>query len=136
MWSKKNMLGCVSNRNKGMVSCCISMFGFWGYLLENDCYASLAGVLIQIQYGSVSRSRQLLRCMGTRLNFIEGGGREHYRFLSCCAKTVGSRQMKLCDFKYNYKGYHFKKLSVESNLRCCDGNAFVKEHLVEIVRFL
>ena len=42
--------------------------------MENDCYASLAGVLIQIQYGSVSRSRQLLRCMGTRLNLIEGGG--------------------------------------------------------------
>ena len=50
------------------------MFGFGGYLLDNDCYASLAGVLIQIQYGSVSRSRQLLRCMGTRLNFIEGDG--------------------------------------------------------------
>ena len=45
-----------------------------GYLLENDSYASLAGVLIQIQYCSVSRSRQLLRCMGTRLNLIEGGG--------------------------------------------------------------
>ena len=44
--------------------------------------------------------------------------------------------MKLCNFKYNYKGYHFKKLSVESNLRCRDGNDFVKERLVEIVRFL
>ena len=136
---KYYLLGCLSNRNKGMVSCCISMFGFWGYLLENDCHASLAGVLIQIQYGSVSRSRQLLRCMGTRLNLIEGGdsgGRGHYRFLSCCAKTVASRQMKLRDFKYNYKGYHFKRLLVESNLRCSDGNAFVKERLVEIVRFL
>ena len=121
-----------------MVSCCISMFGFRGYLLENDCYASLASVLIQIQYGSVYRSRQLLRCKGTRLNLIEGGGGGHYRFLSCCtcAKTVGSRQMKLCDFKYNYKGCHFKKLSVESNLRYSIGNAFVKERLVEIVRFL
>ena len=57
-----------------MVSCCISMFGFRGYLLENDCHASLAGVLIQIQHGSVCRSRQLLRCMGTRLNLIEDGG--------------------------------------------------------------
>ena len=73
MWSKENILGRLSNRNKGMVSCCISMFGFPGYLLENDCYASLARVLIQIQYGSVSRSRKLLRCMGTRLNLIEGG---------------------------------------------------------------
>ena len=42
--------------------------------MENDCFASLAGVLIQIQHGSVSRSRQLLRCIGTRLNLIEGGG--------------------------------------------------------------
>ena len=71
---RKYFLGCLSNRNKGMVSCCISMFGFREYLLENDCYASLAGVLIRIQYGSVSKSRQLLRCMGTRLNLIEGGG--------------------------------------------------------------
>ena len=74
MWSNENILGCLSNRNKGMVSYCISMFGFRGYLLVNDCYASLAGVLIQIQYGSVSRSRQLLRCMGTRPNRTEGGG--------------------------------------------------------------
>ena len=49
MWSKENILRCLSNRNKGMVSCCISMFGFRGYELKNDCYASLAGVLIQIQ---------------------------------------------------------------------------------------
>ena len=27
MWSKENILGCLSNRNKGMVSCCISMLG-------------------------------------------------------------------------------------------------------------
>ena len=46
MWSKENILGCLSNQNKGMVSCCISMFGFRGCLLENYCYASLAGVLI------------------------------------------------------------------------------------------
>ena len=31
-----------------------------GYLLDNDCYASLAAVLTQIQCGSVSRSHQLL----------------------------------------------------------------------------
>ena len=74
MRSKENILGCFSNRNKGTASCCISMFGCQGYLLDNDCYASLVGVLIQIQYGSVSRSHQLLRCMGTKLNLIEGGG--------------------------------------------------------------
>ena len=118
------------------------MFGFRGNLLENDCSASLAGVLIQIQYGSVSRGRQLLKCMGTRLYLIEGGGSGGgggqgtlQIFILLCQK-VGSRQLKLCDFKYNYKGYHFKKLSVESNIRCCDGNAFVKERLVEIVKFL
>ena len=41
---------------------------------------------------------------------VGGGGGGHCRLLSCCAKTVDSRQMKLCDFKNNYKGYHFKKL--------------------------
>ena len=50
------------------------MYGYRGYLLDNDCYASLAVVLTQIQYVSVSRSHQLLRCMGTRLNPIEAGG--------------------------------------------------------------
>ena len=71
MRSKENILGCLSNRNKGTVSCCISMFGCRGYLLDNDCYASLAFVLIQIQYGSVSRSHQLLRYLETRLYLIE-----------------------------------------------------------------
>ena len=101
MRSKENILGCFSNRNKGTVSCCISMFGCRGYLLDNDCYASLVGVLIQIQYGSVSRSHQLLRCMGTKLNLIEGGGGAPcapYRLLSCCAKTICSRLMKLYHF--------------------------------------
>ena len=74
MCAKENILGCLSNRNKGKVNCSISVFGCRGYLLDNDCYASLAVVLTQIQYGSVSRSHQLLRCMGTRLNPIEDGG--------------------------------------------------------------
>ena len=92
MWSKQNILGCLSNRNKGgMANCCISMFGFRGYLLENDCYASMAGVSIQIQYGSVSRSRQLLRCMGTRLNLMGGGGGDITDFCLAVPKrlTVG-----------------------------------------------
>ena len=50
------------------------MFGCRGYLLDNDCYASLPAVLTQIQYGSVARSHQLLRCMGTRLDPIKAGG--------------------------------------------------------------
>ena len=50
------------------------MFGCQGYLLDNDCYASLAAVLTQMQYGSVSRSHQLLRYMATRLDPIEAGG--------------------------------------------------------------
>ena len=70
MCSKENILGCLLNRNEGKVNCSVSMFGCRGYLLDNDCYASLAVVLTQIQYGSVSRSHQLLRCMGTRLNPI------------------------------------------------------------------
>ena len=61
------MLGCQSNQNKGKANCPISMFGCRRYLLDYDCFASLAVVLTQIQYGSVSRSQQLLRCMGTRL---------------------------------------------------------------------
>ena len=71
---RKYLLGCLSNRNKGKVNCSISMFGYRGYLLDNDCYASLAVVLTQIQYGYVSRSHQLLRSMGTRLNPIEAAG--------------------------------------------------------------
>ena len=74
MCSKENILGCLSNRNEGKINCSVSMFGCQRYLLDNDCYASLAVVLTQIQYGSVSRSHQLLRCMGTRLNPIEAGG--------------------------------------------------------------
>ena len=74
MCSKENMLGCLSNRNKGKVNCCISMFGCRGCLLDNDRYASLAAVLTRIHYGSVSRSHQLLRCMGTRFDPIEAGG--------------------------------------------------------------
>ena len=73
MCSKENILGCLSNRNKGKVNCSISMFGCWGYLLDNDCYASLAVVFTQIQYGSGSRGHQLLRCMGTRLNSMQAG---------------------------------------------------------------
>ena len=74
MCSKENILGCLSNRNQGRVNCSISMFGCWGYLLNNDSYASLAVVLTKIQYGSVSRSHQLLQCMGTRLHPIEARG--------------------------------------------------------------
>ena len=74
MCSKENILGRLSSRNKGKVNCSISMFGCRGYLLDNDYYASLAVVLTQIQYGSVSRSHQLLRCMATRLNTMEAGG--------------------------------------------------------------
>ena len=50
------------------------MFGCQEYLLDSDCYASLVAVLPQIQYGSVSRSYHLLRCIATRLDPIEGGG--------------------------------------------------------------
>ena len=61
MCSKENICGCLLDRNEGKVNCSISMFGCQGYLLDNDCYASLAVVLTQIHYGSVSRSQQLLR---------------------------------------------------------------------------
>ena len=74
MCFKENILGCLSNRNKGKINFCISMSGCHEYLLDNDCYASLVAVLTQIQYGSVSRSYQLLRCMSTRLDPIEAGG--------------------------------------------------------------
>ena len=74
MCFKENILGCLSNRNKGKANRRISIFGCLEYLLDNDCYASLVAVLTQIQYGSVSRSYQLLRCMATRLDPIEAGG--------------------------------------------------------------
>ena len=56
MCFKENILGCLSNLNKGKVNRCISIFGCQEYLLDNDCCASLVAVLTQIQYGSVSRS--------------------------------------------------------------------------------
>ena len=74
MCFKENILGRLSNRNKGKVNRCISMSGCQEYLLDNDCYASLVAVLTQIQYGSVSKSYQLLRCISTRLDPIEAGG--------------------------------------------------------------
>ena len=66
MCSKENILGCLSNRNKGKVNHCISVFGCQEYLLDNDCYASLADMLTQIQYGSVSRSYQLLQSIANQ----------------------------------------------------------------------
>ena len=57
------------------------------------------------------------------------------KFLPCCAKTVYSRLMKLSDFQYNYTGHHLKLFPVDSNLRCCHDNAFVKEHLVKMSVF-
>ena len=54
-----------------------------GYLLDNDCYVLLAAVLTQIQYGSVSGSHQLLRCMGTRLDTLYP-----LQILPCCAKSL------------------------------------------------
>ena len=117
MQSQENILGCLSNRNKGTVSCCISMFSCRGYLLDNDCYASLAGVLTQIQYGSLSRSHQLLRCLGTRFNLIEaGGGGGHcapYRFLCCCVKTVCGRCFNL-SFEHSFSCY--LKVSIQCSL--------------------
>ena len=61
-------------RIKGKVNCCISVFGCQGYLLDNNCHGSLAHVFTQIQHSSVSKSHQLLRCMGARLDSIKVGG--------------------------------------------------------------
>ena len=33
---RRYILGCLSNRNKGKVNRSISMFGYPGYLLDND----------------------------------------------------------------------------------------------------
>ena len=43
--------------------------------------------------------------------------------------------MKLSDFWYNYIGHDLKLFSVDSDLRCGHGNAFVKEHLVKFSVF-
>ena len=53
------------------------MFGCQGYLLDNNCYASLAPVFTQIQHGSASTNHQLLRCMGTRVDPIKVGEGGH-----------------------------------------------------------
>ena len=44
--------------------------------------------------------------------------------------------LKLLEVQCNYIGYHLKQLSGDSNLGCCHGNIFVKEHLAEIFSFL
>ena len=43
--------------------------------------------------------------------------------------------MKLSDFWYDYIGHHLKQFLVDSNLRCCHGNAIVKECLSKISSF-
>ena len=77
MCSKGNILGRLSNRNKGKVNRCISMFGCQGYLLDNDCYASLAAVLY---YCDVWQPGLTLLRLGAHCT--------PYIFLPCCAKTV------------------------------------------------
>ena len=49
MCSKENILGCLSNRNRGKAITLFQCLAVtWGYLLDNDCYASLAVVLTEI----------------------------------------------------------------------------------------
>ena len=76
--------------------------------------------------------------MSVNLIQAEGGGGHNvppYRLFPCSTKTVCGRLMKLSDFQYNYIGHHLKQFLVDSNLGCCHGNAFVKEHLGKISSF-
>ena len=71
---QRNILGCLSNRNKGKGQ---SMyFSVWlsGIFVGQRLLCLTGAVLTQIQYDYVSRSHQLLRCMATRLDPIEAGG--------------------------------------------------------------
>ena len=50
-----------------------------------------------------------------------------YMFLSCCAKTVGSRLIKLSDFKYNYIGHVLKWFTVYQVVAMANQEWFTSE---------
>ena len=63
------------------------------------------------------------------LNRLEGGGgRIHPQVGSslCCAETVSSRKLKLCDFYYILIGLNSEYKPVPWDIRCCHGNAIVE----------
>ena len=44
----------------------------------------------------------------------------------CCAKTVNSRKLKLCDFYYILIGLNYEYKPVSWDIHCCHGNAIVE----------
>ena len=56
------------------------------------------------------------------------GGRNHPQAGSslCCAETVSSRKLKLCDFYYILIGLNSQHKPVPWNIHCCPGNAIVE----------
>ena len=67
-----------------------------------------------------------LRLLYLTLNRPGGGGAEAGSSL-CCAETVNSRKLKLCDFYYILISFNSEYKPVPWDIHCCHGNAIVKE---------
>ena len=69
------------------------------------------------------------------LNRLGGGGRGGIRPQAgsslCCAETVSSRKLKLCDFYYILIGLNSEYKPVPWDIHCCHGNAIVEGFLVK-----
>ena len=48
----------------------------------------------------------------------------------CCAKTVSSRKLKLCEFYYIPISFYSEYKPVPWDIHCCHGNAIAEECLV------
>ena len=56
-----------------------------------------------------------------------GGIRPQAGSSLCCAETVSSRKLKLCDFYYILIGLNSEYKPVPWDIHCCHGNAIVEE---------
>ena len=60
----------------------------------------------------------------------ESGIRLQARSPLCCAETVSSRKLKLCDFYYILISFHFEYKPVLWDIHCCHGSTIVEEWFV------
>ena len=60
----------------------------------------------------------------------EGGIRPQTGSSLCCAETVSSRKLKLCDFYYILIGLNSEYKPVPWDIHCCHGNTIVQGYSV------